>query len=116
MVKFLHRDSKKFVLAFQDDDVAAVKDGALSIHRLRRSMDDPQQREITILKMELQQIMKGNYDYFMQKEIFEQPESVVNTMRGRVNFQDQVNFSSFLYISNQNFLNKTFCVFFLKVK
>lgn len=75
---------------FQDDDVAAVKDGALSIHRLRRSTDDPQQREITTLKMELQQIMKGNYDYFMQKEIFEQPESVVNTMRGRVNFQDQV--------------------------
>lgn len=29
----------------------------------------------------------GNYDYFMQKEIFEQPESVMNTMRGRVNFE-----------------------------
>lgn len=39
--------------------------------------------------MELQQIMKGNYDYFMQKEIFEQPESVINTMRGRVNFENQ---------------------------
>lgn len=38
--------------------------------------------------MEIQQIMKGNYEYFMQKEIFEQPESVVNTMRGRLNFQD----------------------------
>lgn len=51
-------------------------------------MDDPHAREITTLKMEIQQIMKGNYDYFMQKEIFEQPESVVNTMRGRLNFQD----------------------------
>lgn len=30
----------------------------------------------------------GNYSSFMQKEIFEQPESVVNTMRGRVNFDD----------------------------
>ena len=38
--------------------------------------------------MELQQIMKGNYEYFMQKEIFEQPESIVNTMRGRVNFDE----------------------------
>jgi glucosamine--fructose-6-phosphate aminotransferase (isomerizing) len=28
----------------------------------------------------------GNYKYFMQKEIYEQPESIVNTMRGRVNF------------------------------
>lgn len=55
-------------------------------------MDDPHSREITILKMELQQIMKGNYSHFMQKEIFEQPESVINTMRGRLNFDSQVKF------------------------
>lgn len=73
----------------KDDDVAAVKDGALSIHRLRKTIDDPHAREITTLKMQLQEIMKGNYKYFMQKEIFEQPESVVNTMRGRVNFIDR---------------------------
>jgi glucosamine 6-phosphate synthetase-like amidotransferase/phosphosugar isomerase protein len=30
----------------------------------------------------------GSYDYFMQKEIFEQPESIMNTMRGRVKFGD----------------------------
>lgn len=48
-------------------------------------MDDSHAREIITLKMEIQQIMKGNYEYFMQKEIFEQPESVINTMRGRVN-------------------------------
>lgn len=66
-----------------------MKDGALSIHRLRRSVgDDAHGREIHTLKMEIQQIMKGNYEYFMQKEIFEQPESVVNTMRGRLNFRD----------------------------
>ncbi|XP_034938830.1 glutamine--fructose-6-phosphate aminotransferase [isomerizing] 2-like isoform X2 [Chelonus insularis] len=76
------------VIFLEDDDVAAVKQGTLSIHRLRRCMDDPHAREITTLKMEIQQIMKGNYEYFMQKEIFEQPESVVNTMRGRLNFQN----------------------------
>ena len=38
--------------------------------------------------MEIQEIMKGSYTTFMQKEIFEQPESVVNTMRGRINFKD----------------------------
>ncbi|KAL0281089.1 UNVERIFIED_CONTAM: hypothetical protein PYX00_002186 [Menopon gallinae] len=77
------------VIFLEDDDVAAVKEGSLSIHRLRRSLDDPHAREITTLKMEIQQIMKGNYSSFMQKEIFEQPESVVNTMRGRVNFENQ---------------------------
>ena len=30
----------------------------------------------------------GSYEHFMLKEIMEQPESVVNTMRGRVNFDD----------------------------
>lgn len=77
------------VIYLEDDDVAAVKDGALSIHRLKKSMDDSHAREITTVKMEIQQIMKGNYDYFMQKEIFEQPESAINTMRGRVNFENK---------------------------
>ncbi|BES94933.1 Glucosamine-fructose-6-phosphate aminotransferase [Nesidiocoris tenuis] len=77
------------VIFLEDDDVAAVKDGRLSIHRLRRSLDDPHAREITTVKMEIQQIMKGNYSSFMQKEIFEQPESVVNTMRGRMRFDSQ---------------------------
>ena len=66
--------------------------GVLSIHRMSRSLDDnsPINREVTTLKMEIQQIMKGNYSTFMQKEIFEQPESVVNTMRGRINFEQEV--------------------------
>lgn len=76
------------VLYLEDDDVAAVTNGVLSIHRLKRSIDDPHAREITTLKMEIQQIMKGNFSSFMQKEIFEQPESVVNTMRGRIDFEN----------------------------
>lgn len=82
------------VIYLEDDDVAAVcNSGELTIHRLRRfderglNVDlDTKRREIITLRLEIQQIMKGNYDYFMQKEIFEQPESVVNTMRGRMLF------------------------------
>lgn len=58
----------------------------LHIHRLRRDEGMSSIRTIQTLEMELAAIMKGNFDHFMQKEIFEQPESVVNTMRGRVNF------------------------------
>ncbi|XP_018409923.1 PREDICTED: glutamine--fructose-6-phosphate aminotransferase [isomerizing] 1 isoform X1 [Nanorana parkeri] len=76
------------VMYLEDDDVAAVVDGRLSIHRIKRSVGDHPARAIQTLQMELQQIMKGNFSSFMQKEIFEQPESVVNTMRGRVNFDD----------------------------
>ncbi|KAM9810970.1 LOW QUALITY PROTEIN: glutamine--fructose-6-phosphate aminotransferase [isomerizing] 1-like [Neosynchiropus ocellatus] len=76
------------VIFLEDDDVAAVSDGRLSIHRIKRTAGDYPARAVQTLQMELQQIMKGNYSSFMQKEIFEQPESVVNTMRGRVNFDD----------------------------
>ncbi|XP_066304079.1 glutamine--fructose-6-phosphate aminotransferase [isomerizing] 1-like isoform X5 [Branchiostoma lanceolatum] len=74
------------VIFMEDDDVAAVTDGCLSLHRIRRSVDESSARQVQTLQMEIQQIMRGNYSTFMQKEIFEQPESVVNTMRGRINF------------------------------
>ncbi|XP_012718770.2 glutamine--fructose-6-phosphate aminotransferase [isomerizing] 1 isoform X1 [Fundulus heteroclitus] len=76
------------VIFLEDDDVAAVMEGRLSIHRIKRRAGDYPARAIQTLQMELQQIMKGNFSSFMQKEIFEQPESVVNTMRGRINFDD----------------------------
>lgn len=74
------------VLYMEDDDVAVVSKGELSIHRMNRQAGEDPVRAIQTLQMELQNIMKGNFDAFMQKEIFEQPESVVNTMRGRICF------------------------------
>lgn len=47
-------------------------------------------RHIQHLEQELAQIQKGNFAHFMLKEIYEQPESVINTMRGRVNFDNYV--------------------------
>ncbi|GIY79239.1 glutamine--fructose-6-phosphate aminotransferase 2 [Caerostris darwini] len=77
------------VIFLEDDDVAAVKDGNLTIHRVKRSLDGSMSREIITLKMAIQEIMKGSYSSFMQKEIFEQPESIINTMRGRVNLTEE---------------------------
>ncbi|XP_044061392.1 glutamine--fructose-6-phosphate aminotransferase [isomerizing] 2 [Siniperca chuatsi] len=74
------------VLYMEDDDIAVVTCGKLSIHRVNRQAGENPVRAIQTLQMELQQIMKGNFDSFMQKEIFEQSESVVNTMRGRICF------------------------------
>lgn len=75
----------KQVIFLEDDDVACVEEGSLSIHRIKRGDSTcPPTREVQNLTMELQQIMRGNFKTFMQKEIFEQPESVVNTMRGRL--------------------------------
>lgn len=70
----------------EDDDIAHFADGELHIHRLRSTEGMSTIRTIQTLELELAEIMKGSFDHFMQKEIYEQPESVVNTMRGRVNF------------------------------
>ncbi|KAI9297711.1 isomerising glucosamine-fructose-6-phosphate aminotransferase [Neoconidiobolus thromboides FSU 785] len=78
----------KRVLYLEDDDIGHIENGELHIHRLRRDENNPGTRIIQTLEIELAAIMKGNFDHFMQKEIYEQPESVVNTMRGRVNFNE----------------------------
>ncbi|XP_037317371.1 glutamine--fructose-6-phosphate aminotransferase [isomerizing] 2 [Pungitius pungitius] len=77
------------VLYLEDNDIAVVNAGKLSILRVKHQHGEDPVRAIQTLQMELQQIMKGNFDAFMQKEIFEQPESVVNTMRGRICFDSK---------------------------
>ena len=50
------------MIFLEDDDVAAVMNGSLTIHRLKRNFDDPNEstvREVISLQMEIQQIMKG---------------------------------------------------------
>ena len=72
----------KKVLYLEDDDIAHIHEGSLNIHRLRKDDGTSNIRAIQTLEIQLQELMKGSYDHYMQKEIFEQPESVVNTMRG----------------------------------
>ncbi|KAL3232700.1 Glutamine--fructose-6-phosphate aminotransferase [isomerizing] [Nakaseomyces bracarensis] len=79
----------KKVLFLEDDDIAHIYDGELHIHRSRREVGASMTRSIQTLEMELAQIMKGPYKHFMQKEIYEQPESTFNTMRGRIDFENK---------------------------
>ena len=50
------------VIFLEDDDVAAVSKGNLTIHRIKRNEHDPNERterDVITLKMEIQEIMKG---------------------------------------------------------
>lgn len=77
----------KKVLFLEDDDIAHIYDGELHIHRAKKlTAGELTFRPIQTLEMELNEIMKGPYKHFMQKEIFEQPDSTFNTMRGRLDF------------------------------
>ncbi|PGH18743.1 glutamine-fructose-6-phosphate transaminase (isomerizing) [Helicocarpus griseus UAMH5409] len=79
----------KKVLYLEDDDIAHIHEGQLNIHRLTKDDGTSNVRAIQTIELELQEIMKGKFDHFMQKEIFEQPESVVNTMRGRLDVKNK---------------------------
>ncbi|XP_068659714.1 glutamine--fructose-6-phosphate aminotransferase [isomerizing] 1-like [Aristolochia californica] len=83
----------KKVLWIEDDEVVHLKGGGVSIlkfdHDSARShgrLPRPAsiQRALSVLEMEVEQIKKGKYEHFMQKEIHEQPESLTTTMRGRL--------------------------------
>lgn len=79
----------KKVLYLEDDDIAHIHDGQLNIHRMTKMDGASNVRAIQTIEIELQEIMKGRFDHFMQKEIFEQPESVINAMRGRLNAEEK---------------------------
>ena len=44
----------------------------------------------TLLEMEVDEIMKGGFDHYMLKEIHEQPESLLQSMRGRLMPADRI--------------------------
>ncbi|KAA0991256.1 glutamine--fructose-6-phosphate transaminase (isomerizing) [Dyadobacter aurulentus] len=75
----------KDVVYLDDYEVAVVKDDKLSIQNLDNTETIPY---IQKLEMELETIEKGGYDHFMIKEIFEQPRSIGDSMRGRLRADD----------------------------
>jgi glucosamine--fructose-6-phosphate aminotransferase (isomerizing) len=79
------------VLYLEDEDVVHVSCAGMQIYnRLRNENYEKLKKELRpmdSLEMELAGIMKGGYDHYMLKEIMEQPESIVNSMRGRVDFE-----------------------------
>ncbi len=72
----------KNVVYLEDEQVAIVRRGEdLKIRSLKDKEVTPYVQELTI---ELEAIEKGGYDHFMLKEIYEQPRSVKDSMRGRL--------------------------------
>ncbi|MCB2380168.1 glutamine--fructose-6-phosphate transaminase (isomerizing) [Hymenobacter sp. BT635] len=72
------------VVYVNDYEIAVIRDGKLDI----RTKEDVQQTPyIQKLEMELDSIEKGGYEHFMLKEIFEQPRSILDSMRGRLELE-----------------------------
>ncbi|TVQ66002.1 MAG: glutamine--fructose-6-phosphate transaminase (isomerizing) [Balneolaceae bacterium] len=73
--------------------VVYLDDGEMAIvtqdsYRVKTIDDFPLTKEVHELAMSLDAIEKAGYPHFMLKEIFEQPRSVADCMRGRLNHEE----------------------------
>jgi glutamine---fructose-6-phosphate transaminase (isomerizing) len=65
----------------EDGEMAVLTDDGYQIYSLKGSEVT---KEITRIDWDLDAIEKSGFDHFMMKEITEQPETLANTMRGRL--------------------------------
>lgn len=73
------------VIYLDDEEVAIMhREDGLIIRNLDNVMIRP---EIHELEMQIEAIEKGGFDHFMLKEIFEQPNSILDSIRGRMSVQ-----------------------------
>jgi len=71
------------VVYLEDEEVACLKKGAaLQIKTIKNQEKTPYIQE---LEWNLSQLEKEGYEHFMHKEIYEQPRSILDSMRGRLN-------------------------------
>ncbi|MBT1685421.1 glutamine--fructose-6-phosphate transaminase (isomerizing) [Dawidia soli] len=72
------------VVYLNDQEIVVIRDGELSI---KDTANLPLTPYIQTIDLELEAIEKGGYEHFMIKEIFEQPRSVRDCLRGRLDSQ-----------------------------
>ncbi len=86
---FLASDASPFIeytsnaVYLEDGEIAILRRGKEI--KMRKIVDDSiTYPNIFELKLSLEEIEKGGYDYFMLKEIYEQPRAINDTYRGRL--------------------------------
>ena len=73
----------KNVIYLEEEHLAIIRcDRDISIRKI--TSDKVIKPYIEELQMSLENIQKGGYDHFMLKEIFEQPQAIRDTLRGRL--------------------------------
>lgn len=85
----------KQMIFMDNDEVATIslKDG-VKVKKLNNVDVTPEIKEVML---DVGQLEKGGYEHFMLKEIFDQPDCLKNSMRGRVNTEfNEVKLSAFI--------------------
>ena len=71
------------IIYLNDEEVVSAKiDGEYTITNLNDEVIIPEIHEIDL---KIEELEKGGYEHFMLKEIFQQPSTITDSMRGRIN-------------------------------
>ncbi|MDD3875011.1 MAG: glutamine--fructose-6-phosphate transaminase (isomerizing) [Bacteroidales bacterium] len=88
------------VVYLEDEEIAIIpRYGELKIKTVKNQDKTPYSHK---LEMQLNEIEKGGFEHFMLKEIYEQPRSIKDSMRGRLNaIQGVVNLGGIAQYENK---------------
>jgi glucosamine--fructose-6-phosphate aminotransferase (isomerizing) len=89
------------VVYLDDGDIAVITRDGYKVVDLQAVIRD---KPVSRIDWDLQQIERGGYPHFMLKEIFEQPVTVENTMRGRLILEEGFSKLGGLNISREDLL------------
>lgn len=92
---FVASDASPFIeytknaIYLEDEEMAIIRRGKdIKIRKIKDdSLVDPYLQE---LQINLEQIEKGGYEHFMLKEIYEQPNAILDTFRGRLKSNEAI--------------------------
>lgn len=73
------------VVYLNDEDMAVIQKNNFTLKNIKNT---PVSLTVTNLNLEIGELDKNGFDHFMLKEIFEQPKTVMETFRGRLNPDD----------------------------
>ncbi|HKK61956.1 MAG TPA: glutamine--fructose-6-phosphate transaminase (isomerizing), partial [Bacteroidales bacterium] len=87
------------VIYLNNEDVAVIKKDELVLKTISNTIQEP---KVQTIDLGISEIEKNGYDHFMLKEIFEQPRSITDTFRGRLNSDTgEIKLGGLYYVQDQ---------------
>lgn len=107
---FIASDASPFIeytkdaIYLEDGDMASIRLGEeVAINTIFNN--EPVSLDIQELQLNIEAIEKGGYEHFMLKEIYEQPRSIRNAMRGRLLVEEGIIKMAGVWDNQNRFLN-----------
>ncbi len=92
----------KQVIYIEDGEIVTITPESYQTTDLRNNHIE---KHVDVINWEIEEIEKSGYEHFMEKEIYEQPESIRRAMQGRLDFEYATGHLGGLNMSNRELLD-----------